>query len=332
MKRLLSLALVVLLATVALVGFTPSALAAATPAQKVEWPEKGKAVTVIVGYPAGGGVDVAARLIGPILEKDLAVPFQVVNRAGAGGQVGLTALATSRPDGYTIGYTINPTTAITYLDAARKAAYSRKSFQPIANQFMQPHAVVVVANSPYKTLKDLIDAAKANPDKITHGTTGLGSAVHMSALQFQKAAGIKLATVHFDGDSPQIAALLGGHINVGIIPVAAILSHARSGQVRIFGIMDRERGENAPDVMTLEAQGYKAYGASVGGISAPAGVPQEMVTTLAEAIKRAVATVQHKTKMGELGYTVRFMDTAQYKAYWDTVDTDVPPLISSLRK
>jgi tripartite-type tricarboxylate transporter receptor subunit TctC len=329
MKRLLSLALVVLLATVALGVCTPSA---AAPAQKVEWPEKGKAVTVIVGYPAGGGVDVAARLIGPLLEKDLGVPFQVVNRPGAGGQVGLTALATSKPDGYTIGYTINPTTAITYLDAARKAAYTRKSFQPIANQFLQPHAVVVVAKSPYKTLKDLIDAAKTNPDKITHGTTGLGGSTHMSALMFQKAAGIKLATVHFDGDSPQIAALLGGHIAVGIIPVAAILSHARSGQVRIFGIMDRERGENAPDVMTLEEQGYKAYGASVGGISAPAGVPQEMVTTLAEAIKRAVATDQHKKRMGDLGYTVRFMDTAQYKAYWDTVDADVPPLISSLRQ
>jgi tripartite-type tricarboxylate transporter receptor subunit TctC len=329
MKRLLFLALVVLLATVALVGWTPSA---AAPAQKVEWPEKGKAVTVIVGYPAGGGVDVAARLIGPILEKDLGVPFQVVNRAGAGGQVGLTALVNSKPDGYTIGYTINPTTAITYLDAARKAAYTRKSFQPIANQFLQPHAVVVVADSPYKTLKELVDAAKATPDKITHGTTGLGGATHMSALQFQKAAGIKLATVHFDGDSPQIAALLGGHIAVGIIPVAAILAHARSGKVRIFGIMDRERSENAPDVMTLEEQGYKAYGASVGGISAPAGVPQEMVTTLAEAIKRAVATDQHKTRMGELGYTVRFMDTAQYKAYWDTMDIDVLPLIQSLRQ
>jgi tripartite-type tricarboxylate transporter receptor subunit TctC len=316
---------------------TAPAQPTAAPAQptaapaKVNFPEKGKSITVIVPYPAGGGVDVAARLIAPLMEKDLGTPVMVENKAGAGAQLGLTSLAQAKPDGYTIGYTILPTTAITYLDKARQATYNRKSFQPIANQFKQPIAILVRPDSPYKTIKDLVDAAKASPNTLSHGTTGLGSTTHMAALQLQKAAGITLRAVHFDGDAPQTTALMGGHVDVGFIPMAAVLSQAKSGQVRLLAIMDDEGTTAAPDVKTLAQQGYNVTSATVGGITAPAGTPQEIVSIFAASIKKAVADPQVTQKMQDLGYIVRYMDTGEYAAYWDTVDGQVGPLIDLMK-
>src|SRR5665647_1207380 len=150
-----------------------SAATAAPAAAKSTFPEKGKTITIIVPVNAGGGSDVSTRLMLPALEKILGTSVQVENKPGAGQQLGHTEFSKSKPDGYTIGMTNLPTTLTTYLDKERQAVYNRKTFQTIAAPVMDPGAIFVKADSPYKTLKDLVDAAKAKPSTIKGSTTGI---------------------------------------------------------------------------------------------------------------------------------------------------------------
>ncbi len=184
---------------------------AAAPAKKVDYPTPGRSVNVIVPYAAGGGTGGAAQMLASLLEKELKTPFQVVFRPGAGAQVGTTELVRSKPDGYTIGYAGVPTTPVIYLDPQRQAVFNRSSFTHIASHFATSALVSVPATSPYKTLKDLVHAAKAQPEKITVATIGLNSPAHLGGMMLEKAAGVKFAFVHFDaGDAPATNAVLGG--------------------------------------------------------------------------------------------------------------------------
>ena len=171
-------------------------------AQAKTYPDKSRSVNVIVAYPAGGGTDVAARVMTPLLEKEMGVPVVVLNKGGAGGQIGFTEIARSKPDGYTIGFLIIPTVITTYLDPDRKAVFSRKSFELLAVQDRDPGVLAVKADSPYKTMKDLMDAAKAKPGSIRACTAGILSDDHMAVMMAEQLGGVKFAVVHFDGVVP----------------------------------------------------------------------------------------------------------------------------------
>ena len=142
---------------------TTSAVASASNAQ--EYPVKGKTITTIVPSTAGGGTDSAARLLAPYLEKELGVPVEIVNKPGASMQIGLTEVARAKRDGYTLVWSVLPTAASIYLDPERQAAFKRDSLEPIAMYYGAPFGIVVLGSSSYKTLKDVVDAAKADPGK-----------------------------------------------------------------------------------------------------------------------------------------------------------------------
>jgi tripartite-type tricarboxylate transporter receptor subunit TctC len=192
----------------------PTPVHAAAPATKVDFPEKGKTIALSVPYTAGGGTDLAARLLAPMLEKELGVSVQVVNKPGAGSQRGLSELVRGKPDGYSISYLIVPTVLNTYLDPNRQAIYNRTDFVPLAGQFDLPYVIAVHRDSPYKTLSDLVAAVKAKPDTIKNGTTGLMALGHIATLQFQRTVNLRFALVHFEGSAPQIVALAGQHVDV----------------------------------------------------------------------------------------------------------------------
>ena len=154
-------------------------------------------------------MDTAARLVAPHLEKDLGTNVEVINRPGAGGQIGYTALTSAKPDGYTIGATGSPSVVVSPLDPARGAKYTRDSFQPLGSQVIDPAVIAVEPDSPYKTLTELLDAAKANPRSITASTTGMQTAEHFALAQINQVTGAKLAPVHFsEGQSQAVAAFL----------------------------------------------------------------------------------------------------------------------------
>ncbi len=290
---------------------------ALAPAWAADFPQKGKAIQMLVGFAAGGTTDAGARIMASGLEKELGTAVVVVNKPGAGGQLAYTALSQATPDGYTIGNTNFPSNIVYYLDPARKATYSRKSFEVLALHVIDPTLFAVKADSPFKTLKDVIDAAKAAPKKVKISTTGIQSDEAFAVLRFQKMTGTQFAMVHFSqGIAPAMVAFLGGKIDVLCANVGDLLSQFKSGGVRILGIMDSEPSSFYPGVKTLEQQGYKLYNASSRGFSAPGGTPKPVVDILSGAFKRVIASEDHKKRMADMGLTLRYLDADQYTKYW----------------
>jgi tripartite-type tricarboxylate transporter receptor subunit TctC len=300
------------------------------PAWAASFPQKGKPIQMILGFAAGGASDVGARILANGLEKELGTSVVVINKPGAGGQVGYTELFRAKPDGYTIGNINFPGAISAYLDPARQAIFTRKGFQPLALHVFDPGVLAVKADSPFKSVKDVIDAAKAAPEKLTITTTGIKSHEHFAILKLQQITGAKFSIVHFaQGSVPAITAVLGGKIDIECDNVGDLLSHVKSGGMRIIGVMDDQESPFYPGIKTLEAQGYKLYSASSRGFAAPQGTPKEVIEILSGAIKRVVATEEHKKRMADMGLTLRYMDPEQYSKYWaenEKMLTDLMPL------
>ena len=290
-------------------------------AQAKTYPDKSRSVNVIVPYPAGGQADTTARIMTPLLEKEMGIPVQVVNKPGAGGQVGFTEIARSRPDGYTIGYLIVPTVITTSLDPDRKAVFSRKSFELLAMQNNDPGVIAVKGDSPYKTMKDLMDAAKAKPGSIRTGTAGIMSDDHISAMMAEQLGGVKFAIVHFDGSAPSRTAVLGGHVEAFFGSVSEISAQVSGGQMRMLSVLDKKRSRFYPDVKTAEEQGYPIFNGVYLGISMPVGAPKEVRDFLVEALKRVFTSDEFTKRMEKIWLVPLYRDPQEYSAFWSEYES-----------
>jgi len=312
---------------------SPTAAAPAKPTEvpvkKTEFPLKDKAITLINPFPAGGATGVAARLVAETLEKLLGTPVQVADKAGAGSQVGTTELVQAKPDGYTLGILALPTVNTVYLNPDRKAIFTRTSFQPLAGHHVDRGLVCVKADSPYKTMKDLVDAAKANPEKIKASTTGLLGANHMSILELQKLTGTKFAVVHFDGAAPATTALLGGHTDAYFGFAADQDRFVKSGEFRPLGLMDKEESKLYPGVKTMESQGYKLYWGLNRTIVVPAGVPKDVYDVLSAAMKKVTQDADHIKKMEQAGLELKYTEPTEFSTLWTQIDETTKPLMTA---
>lgn len=300
---------------------------APAPAKKVDFPEKGKSISLIIGYPAGGGADIAARVLQPILEKELGVPVQVVNRAGAGSQVAIASVATAKPDGYTIGYANWPTMITIYLDPERKATFGRKDLQPLALHVSDPMAIAVKADSPIKGIKDLLDEAKAKPGAIKVGTSGILSHEDLSFRQMEKETGAKLNIIAFDGAAPAVTALLGNHIDAVGLGFSSMLSSAKGGQTRIIATLGAGGDQFLPGTKSMEDQGYKGYFSLGRGWFLPAGTPKEIIEVLDSAFKKSMESEEHKKKILEVGQVTTYKGPEEFGKWWDSMEATVKPLM-----
>lgn len=298
----------------------------------VDFPAKNRTMTMLIPWDAGGPGDVTSRLLAIGMEQGLGIRVVPVNKVGAGSQVGLTEFTRSKPDGYTIGTTNQPSCMLTYLDPERKAIYGRKDFQPLAVVAYTPASVGVRADSPYKTLKDLIDAAKAAPESIKVSTVGMLSNTHMDVLMLEKVAGVRFAHVHFSGSAPALTALMGGHVDVAVMSAASYTTQVKSGEVRLLGLMTKEESASYPGVKTLESQGYKLYSGAMMGYSAPKETPREIMDILSGAIRKAVATEAFKKRMVEIGYDLLYMNPSEFANWWDDTDSQLKPLVEEIRR
>jgi tripartite-type tricarboxylate transporter receptor subunit TctC len=281
-----------------------------------EYPSK--PIELMVAYGAGGSTDVGARIIASIAEKILGQPIVVSNRPGAGGQVGWTEFSRERPDGYHIAYINLPALHTVILDPERKAIFDKDSFTPIINQVLDPGLIWVKADSPYKSLADLIEAARKNPDTITACTTGILSDDHLELMMLEEAAGVKFRTVHFNGGAEQMTGILGGHVDVAFDNVGSVVKRVKSGEVRGLVVMDTERSKFLPDVPTTPESGYpKVISSSTRGIAGPKGMKPEVVKKLADAFAKAMADPEHVNKMEASGLAIKVMTGKEYQAYYD---------------
>jgi tripartite-type tricarboxylate transporter receptor subunit TctC len=292
-----------------------------------------KPVSLMVAYPAGGSTDVGARIVAFIAEKDLGQPLVVLNKAGAGGQVGWTEMARQKPDGYYIGFINLPATYTVILDPDRKATFDIGSFTPIINQVLDPGVIYAKPDGPYKSLKDIIEDAKKRPGEVKAGTTGILSDDHLAILMLEEAAKVRFRIVHFDGDPPELMALLGGQIDVSFLNVGGIAPKVKAGQVRPLLVMDRERSKFYSDVPTSMEVGYPSViSSSTRGIVGPKGVPEPIVQKLQSVFKKAMENPEHMEKMDKAGLGVRVMMADEYGKYIISLHERVKKLVEEARK
>jgi tripartite-type tricarboxylate transporter receptor subunit TctC len=306
------------------------ALQAAVP---VDFPKKGKPITIIVPTAPGGINDITARLIAPTIEKELGTPILIVNKPGGANQIGLTEAALAKPDGYTLVMTALPATPTVYLDPDRQAVPQIREMLPVALHNLDVGAVVVKADSPYKTVRDLVDAAKKNPEGLKASTDALMGSDHMATLYFQKQTGTRFKLVHFDGGSPATTALAGGHTDLRIGKVGSVYAMLAGGKVRIIGVMDKQRSPFVPDVPTMIEQGYKGYTwYNATGLAVPKGTPRGIIDILSNAIKKTVDTDEAKKKLNSVALIGHFMGPDEFAAYWKEFEKMIEPLVSEAKK
>jgi tripartite-type tricarboxylate transporter receptor subunit TctC len=292
-----------------LVVFTQASFAQAYP---------NKPVQLMVAYPAGGSTDIAARIVAAIAEKELGQSIVVVNKGGAGGQVGWTEMSRQKPDGYYLGFINLPALNTVILDPDRKAAFNADAFVPVINQVLDPGIIWVKGDSPYKNLKDLLEAAKRNPNKISAATTGILSDDHLAILMMEEAApGALFRIVHFEGGAPVLTAVLGGHIECAFDNVGSVFRRIKTGELRALAVMDTQRSRFLPDVPTMPELGYPSViSSSTRGIAAPKGTPPAVIKRLEQVLKKAMEDPEHVKKLEEAGLGLRIMVGEEYAKYY----------------
>ena len=294
------------------------ALAAAIGGAAAQQAYPTRPIQLMVAFPAGGSTDIAARIVASIAEKELGQSIVVVNKGGAGGQIGWTELARQRPDGYYIGFINLPATNTVILDSERKAIFTEKDFVPIINQVLDPGLIWVKADSPYKTLQDLIAAAKKAPNTIRAATTGILSDDHLAILMTEEAApGAVFRLVHLDGGATQLKEIMAGNIDVAFDNVGSTAKRIKTGELRGLAVMDEVRSKFLPDVPTMKELGYPTViSSSTRGIAAPKGTPEAIVNRLRDVLKKAMAHPDHVKKLEDQGIAIRIMVGEEYAKYF----------------
>jgi tripartite-type tricarboxylate transporter receptor subunit TctC len=290
-------------------------------------------IMVIVPGPAGGISDVGVRLMGESLKKLLGQPVLADNKAGAAGQIAYTDFKNNaKPDGYTIAQVSSPHIHAITLDASRKAIFTLKDFQPVANQVQDPGAILVRPDSPFKTLDDLIAAAKAKPGQIKVSSTGIGGDDHLAILNVQLKSGLRFNIIHTQGSPQAMAAVLGGHIDVNFDNIGGFLAPVKSGQARLLAVMMEKRHPEFPDVPTFREKGIDAISSSTRGYAVPAGTPMEIVRYLEQSVRQGLADPEYIRRARDLGLESAFMTAEEYGKFLAEQDEWVKPLIPLYRK
>ena len=280
---------------IAVALFLTLTLVMAMPGQAAEFPTK--EVQIIVPYAAGGATDLVFRALAAATSKYLGKAVVVVNKPGGGGAIGVTEAMQARPDGYTLLTAITP---LTILPHQVKTAFTYRSFEPVINVVQDPAMLQVRADSPWKTLREFLDYARKNPGMITVGNSGAGGGVHLIALAFEKAAGVKLNHIPFAGGGPSVTALLGGHIHAVSVSPPEGIAHVKAGRLRIIALFSEKRMEAFPDVPTVREQGVPFTMGQWRGLAAPKGTPPDVVKKLHDAFKKGMedpAFVKNATDM-----------------------------------
>ena len=278
-----------------------------------QYPERG--LTLIVPYGAGGGTDVTARLLAKDLEVTLGKPVTVQNLAGGGGWLGWGALASAKPDGYTIGYLNAPSMFAGYLDTKLGRKESLDSFTPISNHVIDYNVWTVKADSPFKTVKDVIEAAKKAPEQISVTAYGAGSDDHLAILSIEAETGTKFITVHSRSTTEAKTQALGGHVQVLGANISEVAEDVKSGQLRMLGVMAPQRSRFLPDAPTFKEQGLNQVWSVSRGIAAPAGLPKDVEATLTAALEKTLSSKEHQQKAEGLSLEPAIIQGEAYRKF-----------------
>jgi tripartite-type tricarboxylate transporter receptor subunit TctC len=282
--------------------FVATIIAACAPLASAQgnWPAQ--PIRFIVSQSAGGSIDIAARLIGQKLSESLGKQVVVDNRAGANGMIAGEAAARAQPDGYTFLMT-SPSTLTINQHVYKKVPYDAlKDFAPVTQTTSIVFALVVNAQSPYKTVADLVAAAKAKPDAVKYASAGIGNQSHLAAELFAGAAGAQMLHVAYKGEAPAITDLLGGQVDFIFGTAPALLPHVKSGKMRALAVGQPKRAAAAPEIPTINEAGYGSVMVTGWtGLVAPAGTPAPIVRRMHDEIVKVLAMPDVRDTLAKAG-------------------------------
>jgi len=277
------------------------------------------AITVVSPFPPGGVSDVITRPLDASLEVVFKQPVVLENKAGAAGAVGAQFVAAAKPDGYTLLTHIVSISGFAAVDKlfGRTPKFTNDSFIPLARIVADPIVLICNNDLPYKSVKDLVADAKANPDKLIFSSSGLYGASHIPTALFAKAAGdLKMRHLPTNGGGPAVTAVLGGNVNFFMSPTSIALPHIKAGKVRALAVSSAKRAKSLPDVPTFKEQGYDLEYYFWVGMFAPKGTPEPVVKTLRAGLDKAAHSEQFLKAMDNLGQELAYMDQPEFAKFW----------------
>jgi tripartite-type tricarboxylate transporter receptor subunit TctC len=278
-----------------------------------------KPITMIVPFPPGGVADITARPVAEAMGRHLKQPVVVENKSGAGGGVGMAYVAKARPDGYTILMALSSISIIPEADKVlgRDPMFQLNQLVPIARFTADPTVLAVRADSPYRSVKDLVEAAKKSPGTIPYGSSGNYGTMHVPMEMLMASAGAKMLHVPFTGAGPAVVALLGGNVAALSTGPSTIMGHLKAGKIRVLATWGESRHPALPDVPTLKELGYDAQFSQWTGIFVPAGTPEPIVAKLREAARAAAQDPTFQSALAKVETPIQYLDQPQFRAFWD---------------
>lgn len=258
------------------------------------WPQK--PVRFVVPFAPGGATDIAARMLGEKLTQVWGQSVIVENRAGAGGALGASEVARATPDGYTLFFPSGSVMTANQHVYAKLSYDPEKDFVPVTNVVSGPQVLVVPASSPYKTVKDLVAAAKATPGKLTFGHAGIGTQTHLAAENFLYQAKIDAVSVPYKGEAPALVAVVSGEINFALANMAATIQHISAGRIRALGVTSKTEASQLPGVPPIAKTIPNFENSGWFGIVAPAGTPNDVVQKVYQDTRKVLESTEMKAR------------------------------------
>lgn len=278
-----------------------------------------KPVDLIVTFSPGGASDQTARIVADYLTKKWVQAVNVVNKPGGSGAVGVTAALTAPADGYTIMLHSFANTVVPAVQS--DAPYKWDDLKAISMIQSSPDGFTVPADSPYKTLKEALEAAKANPEKFSYGVGGVASPAVLGFAKLFAAAGVdatRMRRVIFDGGGPTLTANAGGHVDFACQPMSEAVALVKAGKLRYLALASQKRMSDFPDVPTAKEAGYPDFDVSTwNGFSGPSKLPDAVVAKWADAVKQASQDAEIVKKFKNISSIVDYRDPAAFKKFWE---------------
>ena len=286
-------------------------------AAAADWPTEPTDIRLIIGNEAGGGSDISARTLLAFLAKHLGDNATIVpiNKPGAGGEIAFGEVAQAAPDGRTIGLSSMPN-LVSRLAEDAKTSFDLDDFTYIGNFATSSGSIVVPIDSPFKTMKDFLDYAKANPGKVTVAVGAVGNDDHLNILRVASKAGLDLKIIPFGGGAGARTAVMGGQVDVATM--SALEANGYLDALRILAVSSAERAEFAPDVPTFLELGIDLVGEASKGIIAPAGLPADITEAYGAALEAALKDPEFLEAAKKQRLTITYMGPADYAAYVKT--------------
>jgi tripartite-type tricarboxylate transporter receptor subunit TctC len=288
-----------------------------------------KEVQIVIPYAAGGATDLVFRALAASSQKYLGKAVVVVNKPGGAGAVGFTDVAQAKPDGYTLVTAITP---LTILPHQVKTAFTYQNFEPIINVVQDPAMFQVRADAPWKTLQEFLEYARKNPGMITVGNSGAGGGVHLIALAFEKAAGVKFNHIPFAGGGPSVTALLGGHVNAVSVSPPEGIAHVKAGKLRIIALFSESRMPDFPNVATVREQGVDFAMGQWRGLAAPKGTPPEVVKVLHDAFKKGMEDPAFVKNAADMSVALAYVGSAEFGKLMAADHARYAKLVAEIKK